>query len=77
MARPDKRGRRPRRVKLLGDLEATLTAEVDVDQYHVRPQVITTAQCVRAARGCADDRDALGRQQTTSSVDEIRTVVDD
>ena len=71
------RRRRPRGVQLFGDVEAALTAKVDIDECHVRPQFLAATQCFRTGRGRADDRDALAFQQPASGIDEIRAVIND
>lgn len=58
------------------DLEAALTTEVDVNQRDVRPEIRDTLERLGAARGDADDGDALALQQTARGVQEARAVVD-
>ena len=50
-------------MQLFGEVEAALTAKVDIDECHVRPQFLAATQCFRTGRGRADDRDALALQQ--------------
>jgi hypothetical protein len=71
------RRRRPRRVQFFGEVKAALTAKVDIDEYHVRPQFLAASQCFHTGRGRADDRDALALQQAASGIDEIRAVIND
>jgi hypothetical protein len=64
-------------VELLGDFEAALDPEVDVDQRHVGPQLLETPKRVSAGRCHADDRNALAFQQSARGDDEIHAVVND
>jgi hypothetical protein len=64
-------------MELLGKFEAALRAEIDVDQYHLRPQLFGAPERLRAGCGHADDRDPLQLEQATRSLDERRVVIDD
>ena len=60
-----------------GNLEATLAAQVDVDQCEVRPQIVDLPHRLGTGRGHSDHRDALAFQQATGSVQEVLAIVDD
>src|ERR1700742_2923271 len=64
-------------VELHSYLEATLPAEIDVDQRHVRPQFLAQPQSFGACRGHANNRHALTLQQVAGGVDESGAVIDD
>jgi DNA-binding NarL/FixJ family response regulator len=59
-----------------GNLEATLTAEIDVDQRDIRSQLFHLPYRLGAGRGHANHRDALAVQQATGSVQEVPAIVD-
>ncbi len=60
-----------------GNLEATLTAEIDVDQRDVRPQLLDPPQRLGAGRRHPDNHDPLTFQQATGGVQEMPAIVDD
>src|SRR5256885_1984938 len=64
-------------LKAPGDLEAALSAQIDVDQRDVRPQLVDLPHRLGAGRGHPDHRDALAFQQATGSVQEVLAVIDD
>jgi hypothetical protein len=49
-------------VELLRDVEATLAAEVEIDQCHIRSQFFEASKRVSTRRGDADDSDAFALQ---------------
>jgi len=64
-------------MELLGKFEAALRAEIDVDQYHLRPQLFGAPERLGAGCGHADDRDPLELEQATRGLEERRVVIDD
>jgi hypothetical protein len=64
-------------MEMLGKFEAALRAEIDVDQYHLRPQLFGAPERLGAGGGHADDRDPLEREQPTRGLEERRVVIDD
>jgi hypothetical protein len=64
-------------MELLGKFEAALRAEIDVDQYHLRPQLFGAPDGLGAGCGDADDRDPLELEQATRGFEERRVVIDD
>src|ERR1700694_391032 len=64
-------------MELLGKFEAALRAEIDVDQYHLRPQLFGAPERLSAGRCHADNRDPLVLEQATRGFEETRVVIDD
>jgi hypothetical protein len=64
-------------VELLGDVESTFAAEVDIDQCHIRSQFFEASKRVSARRGHADDCDAFALQQPACGGYEMRAVIND
>ena len=62
---------------MLGEFEAALAPEVDVNECHVRAQFIEVPQRLGAGRRHADDRDALALKQAPRGIDESRAVIND
>jgi hypothetical protein len=49
-------------VELLGDVEATFAAEVEIHQCHIRSQFFEASKRISTCRGDADDSDAFALQ---------------
>ena len=61
----------------VGDVEAALGPEVDVDEHAVGPQFTDQARCIVSRRRDRDDVEALSFQQVLCRGEEVRVVVDD
>jgi hypothetical protein len=64
-------------LEALGQLQAALAAEVDVQQRDVRPQLRGPLKRLGTGRRHADDHDPLALQQAPGGVQEPGAVVDD
>jgi hypothetical protein len=64
-------------VNLLGERKAAFCAEIDIDERHVRAQLINQLKCFSAA-GCRTDySDPVALKQVHGRLYEMRVVVDD
>jgi hypothetical protein len=64
-------------VQELGEFEPVLLTEINVDQRHVRPQLLDTPERLSAGRGHAGDRDPLTLEQIARSVAKGGAVIND
>jgi hypothetical protein len=60
-----------------GELQAALAAEVDVQQGHIRLELLGALERIGAVGRHADDADALPLQEAAGGVQEPGAVVDD
>jgi len=65
------------RAETLGQVEAALTAQVDVDQRHIGHEVGGLPDGVGDAHGHAHDGQPLALEQVTSGGEELGVVVDE
>ncbi len=64
-------------MQVLGEFEPVLLTEINVDQRHVRPQILDTLERLSAGRGYADNGDALTFEQVARSVAKGGAVIND
>ena len=61
----------------VGEFEAALSPEFDIDERHIRPQFREADKGLNASRCDADDGNALWLEQAARGVDEKGAVIND
>lgn len=59
------------------EIEPVLTAKIEIDQRHIRPQIRDESACLRSVLGRTDNHDTLMFEHPTDGIGEAIVVIND